>query len=140
MQAPKGIRIRQKLLAEPEDDSCTACAAFDGERPEDLWAFMERYEKETRGQILAIPHNANVSNGRMFAVEDSSGKPIAKAYAQQRIRWGPIVEVTQIKGDGEVHPLLSPDDEFADFETWDMGNRAPTSPSSGRSRQGNTRS
>jgi hypothetical protein len=58
----------------------------------------------------------------MFALEDSGGGPIDKAYAERRIRWEPVVEVTQIKGDGEAHPMLSPDDEFADFETWDMGN------------------
>jgi hypothetical protein len=97
-------------------------SAFDGDRPEDLWAFMEQYETQTGGRILAIPHNANLSNGRMFAVEDSSGKPIGQDYAKRRARWEPLVEVTQIKGDGETHPLLSPDDEWADFETWDKGN------------------
>jgi hypothetical protein len=99
-------------------------SAFDGDRPEDLWAFMQRYEEKTGGRILAIPHNANLSNGRMFATEDSSGKPIGQAYAVTRSRWEPLMEVTQIKGDGETHPLLSPDDEFADFETWDKGNLA----------------
>ena len=97
-------------------------SAFDGDRPEDLWAFMQRYEAKTGGRILAIPHNANLSNGRMFATEDSSGKPIDQKYAVTRSRWEPLMEVTQIKGDGETHPLLSPDDEFADFETWDKGN------------------
>jgi len=99
-------------------------SAFDGDRPEDLWAFLEKYESETGGRILAIPHNANVSNGRMFAVEDSGGAPFDRSYALRRARWEPLVEVTQIKGDGETHPLLSPDDEFADFETWDEGNLA----------------
>ena len=99
-------------------------SAFEGDRPEDLWAFMEQYETRTGGRILAIPHNANLSNGRMFAVEDSSGKPIGQRYARRRARWEPLVEVTQIKGDGETHPFLSPDDEFADFETWDKGNLA----------------
>ncbi|MDG2333782.1 MAG: DUF3604 domain-containing protein [Myxococcota bacterium] len=99
-------------------------SAFDGDRPEDLWAFMEKYESETDGQILAIPHNGNLSNGRMFGVEDSGGKAIGRSYAAARARWEPLVEVTQIKGDGETHPLLSPDDEFADFETWDAGNLA----------------
>ena len=97
-------------------------SAFDGERPEDLWAFMEKYESLTRGRVLAIPHNANLSNGRMFSVEDSNGNPIDEAYATRRARHEPLVEVTQIKGDAEAHPLLSPDDEFADFETWDFGN------------------
>ena len=97
-------------------------SAYDGDRPEDLWAFMERYEAETGGRILAIPHNANLSNGRMFAIEDSEGRPFDRAYSERRARHEPIVEVTQMKGDGEAHPLLSPDDEFADFETWDFGN------------------
>jgi len=101
-------------------------SAFDGDRPEDLWAFMQQYETETSGQILAIPHNGNLSNGRMFGVEDSAGKAIDRSYAKARARWEPIVEVTQMKGDGETHPLLSPDDEFADFETWDRGNLALT--------------
>lgn len=100
----------------------TPVSAFDGDRPEDLWAFLERYEKTTGGRVLAIPHNSNLSNGRMFAVEDSAGKPFDRRHAATRARWEPIVEVTQIKGDGETHPLLSPDDELADFETWDKGN------------------
>jgi len=97
-------------------------SAFDSERPEDLWAFMERYAAETGGRILAIPHNANLSNGRMFALEDSDGRAFDAAYAKRRARHEPLVEVTQIKGDGETHPALSPEDPFADFENWDHGN------------------
>ncbi|MCZ6831251.1 MAG: DUF3604 domain-containing protein [Gammaproteobacteria bacterium] len=97
-------------------------SSFDGEQPEQLWAFLDNYEKKTGGRALAIPHNSNISNGRMFAVETSSGAPIDRSYAAQRIRWEPIMEVTQIKGDSETHPWLSPDDEFANFETWDFGN------------------
>jgi hypothetical protein len=76
--------------------------------------------------VLAIPHNGNVSNGLMFAVEDFNGKPISREYAEKRIRWEPLYETTQIKGDGETHPFLSPDDEFADYETWDKGNLIAT--------------
>jgi hypothetical protein len=97
-------------------------SATDSADPEDLWRFMSDYEKKTGGQVLAIPHNANLSNGMMFAVEDFKGNAITKEYAEQRVRWEPVVEVTQIKGDGETHPFLSPDDEFADYETWDKGN------------------
>ncbi len=97
-------------------------SAFDGERPEDLWRFMESYEADLDGRILAIPHNANLSNGRMFAIETSEGERFDAQHARRRARLEPLVEVTQIKGDGETHPLLSPDDEFADFETWDAGN------------------
>lgn len=96
-------------------------SAQDSLRPEDLWAFMEDYERDTGGQILAIPHNSNLSNGAFFALTDSDGKPIDAEYAANRARWEPIVEVTQTKGDSETHPFLSPDDAFADFERWDWG-------------------
>ena len=94
--------------------------------PEDLWKWMGNYEKKTGGQILAIPHNGNLSNGLMFDdVTLTARKPLDKEYAQTRSRWEPLVEVTQMKGDGETHPLLSPDDEFADFETWDKASFGP---------------
>jgi hypothetical protein len=95
---------------------------YDTYDPEDLWTFMENYEKKTGGQILAIPHNGNLSNGLMFSVKTVSGKQINKAYAERRMHWEPLYEVTQIKGDGEAHPFLSPNDEFADYGTWDKGN------------------
>ncbi|MCP5058773.1 MAG: DUF3604 domain-containing protein [bacterium] len=122
---PKGDNLHRVVVYRDGAETAgqmTPVSAFDGERPEDLWAFLQKYETKTGGQILAIPHNANLSNGRMFAVEDSSGQPIGRAYASRRARWEPLVEVTQIKGDGETHPLLSPDDELASFETWDKGN------------------
>ena len=96
--------------------------AQDSTDPEDLWAALETFEETTGGEVLAIAHNGNVSNGRMFAPITNSGKPLDAAYATKRIRWEPVYEVTQVKGDGETHPTLSPDDEFADFETWDQGN------------------
>lgn len=95
---------------------------FDSGDPEGLWRYLAGYETKTSGQVLAIPHNGNVSNGLMFAEKTLSGKQIGKAYAQERMRWEPLIEVTQIKGDGETHPFLSPEDEFADFETWDKAN------------------
>ncbi len=97
-------------------------SALDSQNPEDLWDFLARYEKETGGDIMAIPHNGNVSNGMMFSLNKVTGEPITKAYAQKRITWEPLYEVTQVKGDGESHPFLSPDDEFADFENWDEDN------------------
>ena len=91
--------------------------------PRDLWAYLSNYETRTGGDILAIPHNGNLSNGIMFPLQAQwNGKKFDKAYVTQRNKWEPLVEVTQIKGDGEAHPLLSPDDEFADYETWDVGN------------------
>ncbi len=100
---------------------------YDSTNPEDLWDYMAAYEEKTGGQVPAIPHNGNLSNGLMFALETIegstlSGEPIDADYAAKRIRWEPIAEVTQQKGDGEAHPLLSPDDAFADFETIDAGN------------------
>ncbi len=89
----------------------------------DLYTWMQAYEDKTGGQVLAISHNGNVSNGRMFApIQPFTDDPIDRAYVQARARFEPLYEVTQMKGDGESHPSLSPDDEFADFETWDKGN------------------
>ncbi len=92
--------------------------------PEDLWRWMARYEEKTGGQMLTLAHNGNMSNGIMFPVENNpaTGKRLGADYMKARIRWEPLYEVTQIKGDGETHPLLSPDDEFADFETLALGN------------------
>ena len=95
---------------------------FDSQNPEDLWAALDQFQAETGAEVLAIPHNGNLSNGRMFAVETFDGKPLTREIAAQRARLEPIVEVTQIKGDGEAHPMLSPNDEFADFDTWDKSN------------------
>ena len=94
----------------------------DSADPEALWKAMQVYEEKTGGDLLAIPHNGNLSNGIMFDIETLSGKPITREYAELRQQWEPLYESTQIKGDGEAHPLLSPDDEFADYETWDLGN------------------
>ncbi len=94
--------------------------AFDSVDPEDLWKFMADYEKNTGGSVLAIPHNGNMSNSQMFKTERMDGSPINQKYAIDRMRWEPLYEVTQIKGDGEAHPWLSTTDEFADYGTWDI--------------------
>ena len=99
---------------------------FDSFDPEDLWDYMARYEARTGGHLLALAHNGNWSNGLMFPETNYSGDPITRAYAETRSRWEPLYEVTQIKGDGETHPFLSPTDEFADFENWDKGNATGT--------------
>jgi hypothetical protein len=91
--------------------------------PRDLWAYLTNYENLTGGDVLAIPHNGNLSNGIMFPLEAQwNGVDLDESYVTERNKWEPIYEATQIKGDGETHPLLSPDDEFADYETWDVGN------------------
>jgi hypothetical protein len=91
------------------------------EDPEALWDWMEEYQDETGGQLLAIPHNGNLSNGLMFDDTRLNGEPLTAEYAERRQRLEPLYEVTQMKGDGEAHPMLSPDDAFAEFETWDKG-------------------
>ena len=92
--------------------------SYDSGKAEDLWKFLDGYEEQTGGSILAIPHNPNLTSGTMFALEDSEGRPLDKDYARTRSQWEPLLEVTQIKGDSETHSFLSPDDEFADYETW----------------------
>ncbi len=95
--------------------------------PRALWAWMQEYEDRTGGQLLAIAHNGNVSNGTMFPViEPDTGVSIDATYAELRTRWEPLYEVTQTKGDSEAHPDLSPGDEFADYGTWDFGNMGLT--------------
>ena len=92
--------------------------------PRDLWAWMQNYEDKTGGQVLAIPHNGNLSSGMMFALQDdfAAGVPLDRAYAEARAKWERLYEATQLKGDGEAHPYLSPDDEFASYEKWDWAN------------------
>jgi hypothetical protein len=91
--------------------------------PMDLYDYLEAYESKTGGSVLALAHNGNLSNGIMFPIDRQyTGRRIDDEYAEKRARWEPMYEVTQIKGDGEAHPFLSPNDEFADYETWDAGN------------------
>ncbi|MFN2101061.1 DUF3604 domain-containing protein [Altererythrobacter sp. MF3-039] len=94
-------------------------SALDSDEPEDLWTYLAAYEEDTGGQVMAIAHNGNLSNGLMFDTKRLGGGKITAEYSAERMRWEPVYEVTQVKGDGEAHPLLSPDDRFADFENWD---------------------
>jgi hypothetical protein len=101
----------------------TTLRPLGSDNPRDLWTWMQSYEDKTGGQLLALAHNGNLSNGIMFPMLDTfTGQPFDRAYAETRKKWEPLYEVTQIKGDGETHPYLSPTDEFADYETWDQGN------------------
>ncbi|MDF1702615.1 MAG: DUF3604 domain-containing protein, partial [Planctomycetota bacterium] len=95
---------------------------FDSQNPEDLWRSLDSFRKRTGVEVLAIPHNGNLSNGLMFSDKLTDGTPLTKEIATLRMSLEPIIEATQIKGDSETHPLLSPDDEFADYETWDAAN------------------
>jgi hypothetical protein len=121
----KGNNLHRVLMfrgGKSKADQIIPFTFADSPDPEKLWEFMARYEEKTGGYVLAIPHNGNLSNGMMFALETLSGDPIDRAYAETRANWEPVYEVTQIKGDGEAHPFLSPNDEFAGYELWDKGN------------------
>ena len=113
-------------------DKILPFSAFDSEDVEDLWNFMAAYEQQTGGRVLAIPHNGNLSSGTMFLPRhQKSGMSIDADYARMRQRFEPLIEVTQAKGTGETHPLLSPEDEFADFNIVDnsnLGGFKPTTP------------
>ncbi|MGE5817173.1 MAG: DUF3604 domain-containing protein, partial [Deltaproteobacteria bacterium] len=101
----------------------TTMKPLGSDNPRDLWKWMSAYEQKTGGHVLAIAHNGNLSNGRMFPlIESFTGKPIDREYAETRAQRERIYEATQIKGDGETHPFLSPNDEFANYERWDKGN------------------
>ena len=101
----------------------TTLKPLGSDNPRDLWTWLQSYQDRTGGRILAIGHNGNLSNGIMFPMTDpATGERFDRAYAETRSKWEPLYEATQIKGDGEAHPFLSPNDEFADYETWDQGN------------------
>jgi hypothetical protein len=92
--------------------------------PATLWAWLNHYEATTGGKVLAIPHNGNLSNGRMFEEQQYDGKPLTNAWIEARARWEPVIELYQYKGLSEAHPSLSPEDEFAGGELWDTSNLA----------------
>jgi hypothetical protein len=126
----KGNNLHRNVLYRDGADLARRMAPYttaESFNPEDLWRWMATYEETTGGKVLALAHNGNLSNGIMFPVETNpaTGKPLTGDYARTRIRWEPIYEVTQIKGDGEAHPFLSPNDEFADYGTWDWNNLGP---------------
>lgn len=121
----KGGNMHRNVIFRDNGDRATQVVPFTASppmgstNPLDLWKWMDNYEKKTGGSVLAIAHNGNLSNGIMFPVERAyTGKRINKSYVEQRAKWERLYETTQTKGDGEAHPFLSPNDEFADFETW----------------------
>jgi len=122
---PKGNNLhRNVIFRDGKDlaDRTVPFSVYDSEDPEDLWKWMETYEAKTGGKVLALAHNGNLSNGLMFDdVTFTTKEALSADYATRRMRWEPLYEVTQMKGDGEAHPILSPNDELADFETWDKG-------------------
>ena len=119
--APGGNNLHRTVVFRDGGDRVSQVvpfSTFDSQDPADLWKYMDDYAKKTGGQVLAIPHNGNMSNGQMYNAETFQGKPMDRAYAEARASHEPLFEATQIKGDGETHPYLSPNDEFADFEKW----------------------
>jgi hypothetical protein len=100
----------------------TTMPPLGSDNPRELWKWMANYEQRTGGQVLAIAHNGNLSNGLMFPTIEAFGKKLDREYVETRAKWERLYEVTQTKGTGEAHPFLSPNDEFANFELWDKGN------------------
>jgi hypothetical protein len=126
---PKGNNLHRNVILRDDGDRArqvlplTTQAPLGSTDPLVLYQWLEDYEAKTGGQAFAISHNGNLSNGWMFPVEDTyAGGKVDKNYVQLRAKWEPLYEATQIKGDGEAHPFLSPNDEFADYGTWDKGN------------------
>ena len=126
---PDGNNLHRNVIfrdGKDKVDQIIPFSQYDSVDPEDLWNWMAAYEKKTGGRALAVAHNGNLSNGLMFDdVTFTTKKPLTEDYAERRMRWEPLYEVTQMKGDGEAHPTLSPNDEFADFENWDKGSFGP---------------
>jgi hypothetical protein len=126
---PKGNNLHRNVVFRDDGDRAqqvvpmTTLAPVGSTDPLDLYEYLANYESKTGGRVFALAHNGNLSNGWMFPTESTyAGGAVDENYVRLRARWEPLYEITQIKGDGETHPALSPDDEFADYETWDAGN------------------
>ena len=118
---PDGRNLHRNVFSPAPAETLRKFAPFsslDSLRPEDLWAWLQKQSTELHTDFVSIPHNSNMSDGLMFEAVDSDGRPITADYARTRSRWETVVEVTQIKGASEVHPELSPNDEFANFEIY----------------------
>ena len=118
---PGGANLHRVVMTDLDGESAKVFQPFgsdDSLYPEDLWAWLDKTSEQTGGNFIAIPHNSNISKGAMFDTITMRNEPIGPEYAEIRRRWEPIVEVTQYKGDSETHPVLSPDDPFADFEDY----------------------
>lgn len=128
---PGGNNLHRVIIFRDDKDramSVVPFSAYDSDDPEALWDYLQGYEDATGGSVLAIPHNGNLSNGLMFDDVTLSGGELTADYAQRRMRWEPLYEMTQAKGTGEAHPMLSPDDVFAGQELLDAGNISGSEP------------
>ena len=116
---PNGANLHRIVLSPIDPNAAKSFLPYssnDSGNPEDLWKWLAETSDKTGADFIAIPHNSNISKGRMFATVDYDGRPLTAEYARLRSAWEPIAEVTQIKGTSETHPALSPNDEFAGFE------------------------
>ncbi len=125
----KGANLHRNVIFRDNGDRVrqvvpyTTQAPVGSNDPLDLYKYLEDYEAKTKGKVMTLAHNGNLSNGIMFPVDKQfTGRTLDKFYVEQRAKWERMYEITQIKGDGEAHPFLSPDDEFADYGNWDVGN------------------
>jgi hypothetical protein len=114
---PNMSNLHRNVIFKDSENLPVPFSYFDSQKPEDLWAWMDT-QRDNGTSLLAIPHNGNLSNGVMFALEDSDGNPITAAYAETRMRNEKLTEIVQTKGQSETHPLMAPNDEFAGFEIW----------------------
>jgi len=119
---PTGANLHRIVVTPDGGDKASQYIPFGSDQsqyPEDLWQWLADTGERTNSRFISIPHNSNISKGYMFAETTVKGQPITADYARTRMKWEPITEITQIKGDSETHAKFSPDDEFADFETYD---------------------
>jgi len=126
---PKGFNLHRNVILRDNADIAlkveplTTQPPLGSTDPLALYQWLEDYEKNTGGRAFSFAHNGNLSNGWMFPTQGTyAGGVVDKNYVKLRAKWEPHYEITQIKGDGEAHPYLSPKDEFSDYETWDVGN------------------
>jgi len=118
---PSGANLHRIVFTPDSGDIAKQFVPYGSDQsqyPEDLWTFLESTQERTGARFVAMPHNSNISKGYMYAETTLKGEPITAEYAKRRMHWEPISEATQIKGDSETHPVVSPDDDFADFETY----------------------
>lgn len=118
---PGGANLHRVVISDADQQMAKRFRPFsavDSSFPEDLWAWLAKTAEATGVDFLSIPHNSNVSKGYMFDDTSLRGEPFSEAYVQSRTRWERVAEITQMKGDSETHPVLSPGDEFAEFETY----------------------
>ncbi|CAN0248595.1 unnamed protein product, partial [Discosporangium mesarthrocarpum] len=119
---PNGANLHRVVMTSADGETARRFMPFSSTEsmyPDDLWAWLDETTEATGADFVAIPHNPNISKGYMFGATRLDETPYTAESARTRARWEPVAEVTQYKGDSETHPALSPDDPFADFETYE---------------------